>query len=525
MFSVHAGIFLLSSILALVLVYFSISLTTTQQIIVMLIIVTLLALNKFLTVNQGQRSRIIGLFFLLISSLLVQLVVLSSGGFFSPLLILLHLFFLGTSFLLNLKSSIVFLIFSFALLVANIVIDPKMSGLFKEDPWSVVLYFVSFLIIIPLAQLLTQTYNLKDTITKLLTEHIQLGKLREQSIMKSLNELVIVTDLDLHILSINDAVERTLGLVIQDILNKDLLKVLSIGDSEAHPVSRDSFSINKVIDDKASRIIRNFYIYINSSKPTRVDIQVSPIVDLKGAVNQLAFVISTISSGDHKLHFYLEQARVRHKVLKENLKKILQTAPQASQLLQEVELFTKTDDDLLTALEIEDHSIRENIGLHNVATTVQNVCSAKYELAKRLGVAVRLNLQNSKLSVLSLAAPFDIKWLDLLLRKILDVALLLAYGQNNPLVDITVNKDDHGDIHIALNVATIVLQPEQQQMLFSHYYGDLGPRTNLRLGSGLEGFIAKTISTELNIPLTVDQKGNLLTFKLQLSPYPRHLST
>lgn len=522
MFSVYAGIFFLSSILTLVLVYFRISLTTTQQIIVMLIIVALLVINRFLNAKADSRSHMVGLFFLLVSSLLVQLVVLSSGGFFSPLLILLHLFFLGTSFLLNLKSSVSFLIFSLILLGANTIIDPKMSSLFNHDPWSVVLYVVSFLVIIPLAQLLTQTYNLKDTISKLLSEHIQLGKIREQSIMKSLNELVLITDLDLHILSVNDAVERALGLLIQDILNKELLKVLSITDAEGHPVSKASFSKDKVIADKASRIIRNLHIYINSAKPTRIDIQVSPIVDLKGVVNQLAFVISTVSGGDHKLHFYLEQARVRHKVLKENLERILQSVPQAAQLLQEVELFTKTDDDLLTASEIEDHTIKETIGLHNVATTVQNVFNAKYELAKRLGVEVRLNLQNNTLNLVSLAAPFDVRWLDLLLRKILDVALLLASGQKNPQVDMAVSKDDYGNVYITITADTIILLPEQQQMLFSHYYGNLGSSTNLRLGSGLEGFIAKTIATELNIPLNLSQKGNLLTFGLQLSPYPHH---
>jgi len=51
------------------------------------------------------------------------------------------------------------------------------------------------------------------------------------------------------------------------------------------------------------------------------------------------------------------------------------------------------------------------------------------------------------------------------------------------------------------------------------YYGSLAGRTNLHLGSGLEGYLVKKILDTLNIPLKIitDETQHSITFLLEIS--------
>lgn len=512
MFSIEFLIFFSTGLLSLFLNYFRLSITTTNQVIALFLIVLLMFVSRFFTFYlKGNKSSITNLILLFVSSLLIQFLVISTGGFFSPFLILIHLFTLGSSFLLGLASSVSFLIFSLLMLLLHTWIDQTMLVLFMEDPWSVILYIISFIVIIPLVQLLARTYNLKDRISKLLSERIQLGKIREESIMSGLSELVFVTDRNLRIVSANEAVERTQGLPPEKIIGQYLLDVVPLVDEQGHLVSSSSFFIPKVINEKATSIIRNFNMYVkNLQRPVKVNIQLRPVVDLKGDVTQIAFIITDIKKeGSHELHSYLEQARVRHKTLTEELKKILVSAPA---VIQQVEMYGKAEDDLLAALEIEDHPIKKSLALYDIAQLAQQVVSAKRGFATTMGVDMQFALISNRSPSIFMAFV-DIKWLDLLLRKLLDIAILLAYGQAKPWVGFSLREEDRKVI-VEMRTKTPPLLPQEYKQLFTQYYGNLGAKTNLNLGSGLEGFIAKTIATELQIPLSVKFQEDYALFAL-----------
>src|SRR3990170_5980708 len=195
-------IFFLSSLVSLSLLYYKVSTKNLQQIIVVLLLMIILLLNRVIfsktkpVLAKWSRPLI-----LLLIATIIQLIVISTGGFLSPFLILLHLFVLGSSFLLNLPASTSFLILSLIVLTVNIYLNQNLLALFKEDPFSIALYFVSFIVIIPLAQLLNRNYYIKDALSKILSENLHLGQQREESLLKSLNELILVTDKNLKLLS------------------------------------------------------------------------------------------------------------------------------------------------------------------------------------------------------------------------------------------------------------------------------------------------------------------------------------
>lgn len=539
MFSLELLIFFLSSLFIIGLSYYKVPNTILQEITSVLLVVLLILFTRGRIFGsktpQGVLFKYTPLF---LGAFFVQLLVISTGGFFSPFLILLHLFTLGSSFLLGLKSSLSFLIFSVLVLIAHNILNPQMFALLRDDPGSVFLYLVSFAVIIPLSQFLMHSYHFKDALSQLLKEYIQIGEKREESILTSLSELIIVTDQSLNIISTNEAVEEALSLSPSEIIYHSLLKVLPLKDEGGKQVTMESFSIDSMLRDKASRITKSFSFQTKAdSQPRPVIIQTRPVTNPKGEISQIVFVITdTRATPDKARHANLEQVRSQQKKLTENLKRTL-TKAKLWQSAVEVELLGKTEEDLFIALEIEDHPIKESIDFLDIACVGKDGVTARQELAKMLGVSLQFILPPeekqeeafislSETDVPSQALPIseftvsaDGHWLEVAILRLLDIAILLAAEKKNSLVQLTVRREDESSLSISITTPSPSLTKTQQQELFQEYYGNLGKITNLHLGSGLEGFIAKSILLAINIPLEVKFESNppCLEFLLKFS--------
>ena len=169
MISLDSLAFFLASLTSLVLIYLKVPTGIFQKAIVVVLIILLLFSKRFISTRPSIYHGLFKTFLVGLSALLVQLLVISSGAFYSPFLILLHLYTLGSSFLLRIGSALSFLVLSLIVLLSATVLNQTLLSLFKDDPGSTILYLVSFIVIIPLAQFLMSTYHLKDTISKILT--------------------------------------------------------------------------------------------------------------------------------------------------------------------------------------------------------------------------------------------------------------------------------------------------------------------------------------------------------------------
>lgn len=539
MFSSESIVFFLSSLISLSLIYLKVSTKILQQIIVVLLVLILILLNRFIfSKTRSVSTRWSRPAILLLVATVVQLVVVSTGGFFSPFLILLHLFFLGTSFLLNLSASVSFLALSLIVLTANVWLNQDLFVLFKEDPFSVVLYFVSFIVIIPLAQLLNRNYYIKDVLSRILSENLHLGQQREESILKGLNELVLVTDKDLKLLSVNQAVEEATNLSTSQILGRPLFDILPIKYKDGSKAMVQTLAIPQILVDKATRFIDDFYLNKPGAIPAPVTIQVRPIVDLKNEISQLVFVLKERRLEDiySAMHEDLDSARKKHQAVFEEFQKIL-SQTKADNLKFRAEILRKIEEDLLIAQEIEDHHIKENISFPDVAEVCRKALAQKRGFANSLNVNTQFNLppqETAEMALLSLkdqnvgagslgvsefAVPIDPKWLQIILEKLLDITILLASGQKGGQVEILLSRKDSRNINVEVSTSYPEIPKRLQEEFLSEYFGELQAKTNLRLGSGLEGFIAQTIANQLKIPLTVESQQNppRLIFRLVLS--------
>lgn len=536
----ESSILFLSSLLSFALIYYKVSITTLPQIVVETIIILIIILDRFVLKNSRPLNFALRLFLLFLLSLSLQVLVLSTGGFYSPFLVLFHLFAITLSFLVNLRVASSFLILSVSALIVATLLDERLFTVLNRDFGSVVLYLISFMAIIPLSGVVASRYHLKDTLSKILTQELKLTKIRQKSILEGLSDMVIITNTDLKILSFNEAAQRGLRLSTSELVDRPLFEVLILKDLKNLLVDKEYLSIAEILQDKTIRTVKNLLLYVrNTSLPKRVNVQIRPTVNLEGKIDQIAFIISDAATGGQIKgvpHQDLQEALLKHEAALEDLKNDLLSKGMVD-LGRKAKLFGKTGKDILIATEFQDHGLRLVVELKDIAQILPRIVSVETLFARALGVNLSFKIddkytkeaaglipKDSRLSPSIITSPYftvpiDSKWFDLLIQNLLEVVILLVSGTKSPQIQLFLTYDKEFVYLIFTTHSNLVAGDDR--LLFTEYYGRLSTTTNLRLGSGLEGYMAKTVASLLGIPLDVqinDQSS--LEFRLKLSKKP-----
>lgn len=527
--------FLLSSLAVFSLVLFKVNNVFLQQITALFLIVLIILSGRVIFVRSIlSKNKYMSPALLFLGTLVVQLLIISTGGFFSPFLILFHLFTVGASFLLSTFLAISFLIFSVSLLILSALVDSQMFALILGDPGIVILYLISLIVVFPLVQLLVYRYHLKDTLSKVLIEYIQIGEKREESILKGLSELIIVTDRNLNIISSNETTKDVLQVSEAAIVGKPLLAVISLKNSQGSPVTSQELYVENVLLDKATRIVNKLFLSLPKElKDHEMIVQVRPVTNFEGEVSQIVFIISEASLiNDLLKHANLEQAQTKFKELTEQLEGALLKTNQIN-LAAYVELLRKIERDIPIASELEDHHFNNEKNMYDIAQLGKQAVLNEENFARFFGVHLEFFLPKEEVTehahldlletdisptIISAASVFTIvtdgKLVKTVFEKLIDMAILLGSDKRGTTVRLSAYNSEDA-LKIVVTVPNCPLNDQQRQELFLAYYGELGKISNLRLGSGLEGFITRTILSMLNIPFEVDiVESKHLTFTL-----------
>jgi len=502
-----------------------ISVNSTQQIIAILLLIILIFSNKFSSLSSKKIiGEILNQIFIFIICLFALLLVISSGGLNSPLLIIIHLIGLGLSIFVAISTGAAFTISAILILVINLSLNTVAKMSFLNDLGTGLLYLSSLLIVIPLSFLLARFYHLKESLLEITTKAFNLSSSRQKSLLSGVNDLVLVTDQNLNIITVSEAVEKIFHLAQEELKGQTLLKSIKLKDAEGQAADRDTLSVDAVISDKVTHIVKGFSLFIGDEPMGKqVTIQINPILEAGGKIEQLVFIIKEPGPKEKfENHQNLEQAIKINKARLENIRKALVVARENA-LKEQLDLFNKTEEDILLALEIEDHPTKGVTGSPDVAFLSKQILERKKQFAVSLGVALEFvlpakeghsesalmdlyksgaNKVNLPLSLFTVS--IDEKLLALLVEKLLDLAILFIAGQRKDAkVQLIIRRsEDNIEIRIAVNNPRPLTTKEYSDLL-TEYYGDLASKTNLKLGSGLEGFIAKQIASELKIPLLV----------------------
>lgn len=532
-FLLQSLFFLLASLSTIGLIYLNTFYKFYQPLIPILLVLDILIVSRINT-KKGYVKTIPKLLVLVISSILVQIIIISSGGFYSPLLILLHIFTIGAIFVLNSSSPISFLIFSLGVLIFHIWYDANLSQFFRDDPWSTVIYGLSIVIVIPLALFLSHSNSVKNKFTSFLKDYIYMSESRQKSIMTALSNLVIVTDKNLSIVSVNTALERLLRLSASQVLNKPLFEIVKLRDSEGNPVTPEMLPINQSLSDKATHFAESYALETKiQTLPKPVTIQIKPVTNTQGQVTQVIFVFTdpTVKIG-FNTHPTIEQAVKRHDYLLS-----LITDPKSNLSASAIQLLileiAHIEEDVLTVQEMEDHPLQEVIGFEDMVAFISKIIESKKHFFTLLGALPQLNFEDdtkSEAAFLSIkssdlnqgtsalskySAPIDGYLVKIILEKLIDIGAFITSSQPREKMTIDLKLVDMDKtVLVNINIPSGDMKATDLPNLFIKDYPGLKFPT-LKDSSGLEGYIVSKISKTIQLELTPSL--NTITKTLTLS--------
>ena len=448
----------------------------------------------------------------------LQLLIISTGGISSPFLILIHLFMVTISFLFSFPIAIMFLISSFIVIFVDLSFYQNVFTTLMEDPSTILLQVVSLIAIIPIAYLVSRHYHQKDILFSFLKSKIA----TDEAIFRTLREMIIVTDPNLHIISINDAATKNLQKSRSELLDKPLFDVLLLKDTNGRLLTQKGIFPGGNTQKPPQKLFETYTLIQSPIRQQEVTLHVQAMKHLSDTVNQLSFIISFPHTEDNSLTVTLEEARARYDALVQGIKKKIATA-QTNDLQTDMLLLEKIEQDTYTVHTLTELFQKKNIARIDLAKLCKQTVAHNQDFAKALNVSTNFSLEdfgmkdiepltvkNYPVTPEQLTGPFftvscDVRQVELAIKKLFDIAILLASSTTNPKVTLSIKRQKQTAIEVNITGSCVELDKKMLEDLFVPYYGKLAPQT-LQMGSGLEGYLVKQITDKLNIPLHVDYK-------------------
>jgi hypothetical protein len=407
---------------------------------------------------------------------------------------------------------------------------------------------MSIIIVIPLTLFLSKSNSVKNKFNSFLREYIYMSESRQKSIMTALSNLVIVTDKDLKIVTVNTALERLLRISASQVLTKPLFQIIQLKDSAGNPVTSEVLPTGQAIKDKATHFVEGYFLETKiQTVPKPITIQIKPISNPQGEVTQLIFVFTdpTVKIG-FNTHTITRNAVRKHTALLNLITdKKASISGSAAQLL--TLQIAHIEDDILTSQEMADHPIQETIGFEDIVALANKILqknSQFYTLLKtqpqlifednNKTEAAFINIENtnlnpatstaSKYSALSkYSAPVDGYLLFLILEKLLDLAVFITSAQPQKNISIDIHLANPGNVVVVdINFPSGDIKPTDLPNMFVNDYPGL-KSPGLIEASGLEGYIAGKIAKTIQLEFT--QNLNLytktITFSIGISKQPK----
>jgi hypothetical protein len=307
-----------------------------------------------------------------------------------------------------------------------------------------------------------------------------------------------------------------------DLIHKNLLELLDLKDATGKSITDKDLQVHRVLLDRASRLVNGYYLYPSSGySASKITIQIRPVIGQDNAVNQLMFILSEDNRQNHLSHQDLSNAFIKQQGLKEQIFNKLSLDGRNMEVIKLFEILNNVEQDIFIATEIEDHGIRSQNTLPDLAYVCKKIVFDKRKLASDQGVnlyfnlppteeleKVRLqlideNLTKNALPISNFFIPMDEKWFRILISELLNLTILLSSSSVEKQVKLEVSHSGK-DIMIAVFTSAPVLTNNDINGLFVKYYPLLQNKLVTKIASGLEGYLTKEIATRLNIPLQVD---------------------
>lgn len=268
-------------------VFGNVTLTQIIQILAVLVLLIGLVIKFVLPrINENTKKFFYFLIFLPVV-LFIYLLIFTTGGITSPFLIISHFAAIALAFLISPSASINFIISSLILVGANLKIDESARLFITQAPFAAILYLIAYIALIPISHLIAKEYRVKEQWAKILEKQIATSKSQEETMLKNITEAIIVTDLNLKIVYLNQAVGKLLGITDT---GQSLFDVIGLKDTNGRDLFPYNLPFKRTIETKNPSYLEDLQVAKKGGNFLRVNINVLPIIETEGTVGLMLIV-------------------------------------------------------------------------------------------------------------------------------------------------------------------------------------------------------------------------------------------
>lgn len=510
----------LAGSLALALLQTDISLQTFLQIIafsaLLILGSTRILFPKIRTIFGEQSAYLIEGFPVLLFS---YLLIFATGGISSPFVVITHFATLAISFLLSPHLALGFVAITILFFGVHVYIDFSAQAYLAESPFAVLLYFIAYLALVPIAYVLAKQYKIKEEWVGRLEKQLATSKRSEEELLKNIVDPVFVLNRSFDIVYLNRAATDLTTISSKD-LGNHFFQLATVKDEAGKVLDDQSLSFVSVLASKEQAVIENIQ-FARKGGFGRVDLKILPVISEEGESLGLVLIIK-----DHKEKKDDKKKGVADLALskfaeilarqKSELYALESKSPGNFQKLsQQTDILESFTQDFVYTLQIEAGEVGAISEILDLAPIVSGVIERSKGLSDELSVTLEPKGKLTKTNILG-----NISWMDDALLRIVKIALSLCQKGGQVSIELLHEKEL---VRLQVVVETKAVPKEKTEELFEKFYGSLTGLPSLVLTTGLEGYIARNLIERMGgkVSTQIITSPPLLVFAITFATKPQ----
>lgn len=474
-----------------------------------IVILVIVFLTRFVFSRIATKNRTVAyLIEAFAISIFLYVLVFSTGSLASPFLILTHLYAIGVAFLISPQITTSFVFVTVVFLILSLRSDESAALLLEENRFSIILYFLAYVAILPFTNFLARLYRQKEAWVQELSQMLATSKKQEESLLKNIEDAVLVVSRDLEVSYANKGAQEKTGYSEKDLVGKKFLELFNFKDNSGNNISGENLPLAAVITTKNEAQLEGIQISDKSGAFRRANLKILPVIDHTGVVLGVMIIIKDFSDKDLTLSSYFEKvAEEIPKIDPQKLKNI------AQDLLLMLKLESEAQEGLSSFINVATIVENEMFALEPMANTkkVRITCeSPALETTRPRGTVISPQKKCSFPNVFILASE------DLLqkaMNKLIQIAVMTAENGTEMRVDITTATDV---VKIEVLVSNSKVTQVVLDLLHVKFFNKSSNMDEFKDTTGLEIAIAETIFEKHGGDLKIEKTGKGVQFTATL---------
>lgn len=512
-----------------------ISLTTIMQIFSILIFLIFLS-TKYVFPRIKKPARSLAIHFALLPIVLfIYFLIFTTNYIFSPFIILTHFFAIALAFLISPNFAVSYITSTLLLLIIFMFRVDALFPLITTSPHIAGLYFFSYIGLIPFSYILAREYKYKQELAEILEKQIATSQTQEQQLLTSIEEAVVVISPNLEILYANEKTKNLFNL--KNITDKmRFYDVFNLKDKDGRDIFAYSLPFTQTLESKLPQFIPNIKLAGPAKKYIDIDLKIIPAFAKEGPLGLILVIINKTS---HNI-------AIGKQILEENLalnyfvnllnsqKTAIEKIPKVGEnisLLQNLsvqnEELSHLAHDFIYILKLDSGNIGALNSIVDVSEIVEKILSEKGKIEKINNVIIspvedynqtiqpvsfERNLKKRLFPKTTILGNEDL--LTDAITRLLELTARISIP--NALITVKV-KNEQGVAIIYISSSKSIISTNEAQLLFEKFYSTLSKIPQLAQASGLEGYIASKLITQMGGSIQIDgaKDGKSLNFAVK----------